>query len=70
MLHYQSPPEGIAMTLAGLFHHFDAERFRYLAEALRECDRPHLAELADRWASEHADMARRERDALEGEFSA
>jgi hypothetical protein len=61
MLTHQ-PPAGIA-TLVGLHHHFDAERFRYLAAVLDEADRPHLAELARKWAEEHAllaDRARRE----------
>lgn len=36
-----------------LFHDFDAKRYHWLAEQLREAGRERIAELAESWASEH-----------------
>jgi hypothetical protein len=40
------PPESFLNTL-------DARRYEYLAQILRECDRPNAAAMAERWAKEH-----------------
>jgi len=44
--------------LQATFHHFDSERFRYLADHLRKSGRNHIAELADKWSDEHRQVAR------------
>jgi hypothetical protein len=45
--------------LAQTFQHIDASRLEYLAAALDDCDRPHMAALARSWASEHRMLADR-----------
>lgn len=45
--------------LAQTFHRFDGERFRWLAEQLRDAGRPEAAKLADCWMREHLDTARK-----------
>jgi hypothetical protein len=44
--------------LQATFHRFDFERFRYLAAYLREGGKHDIAELADKWAAEHLQVAR------------
>lgn len=43
--------------LAQTFHRFDGERFRWLAEQLRDAGRPEAAKLADGWMREHLETA-------------
>lgn len=45
--------------LQSTFALIDSRRMQYLAEILRQCDRPGAAELADSWAQEYALLARR-----------
>lgn len=61
----------LAAPTSPMFHRFDAARFAWLAEQLREAGRPEAARLADEYASEHrqtADLidAQDERDAFGG----
>ena len=52
--------------LASTFHLFDASRFEWLAEQLRNADRHEIAVLADEWAREHRETA----DRLAGQVAA
>lgn len=40
-----------------LFHNFDAKRYAWLAQMLRDAGREPIAKLADEWALEHAETA-------------
>lgn len=55
-----APPRRAARTWSDLqstFHHFDSQRFAYLAKYLEDAGRPHIAELARKWSDEHRMVA-------------
>jgi len=51
------PSSRTVADLEPVLHHFDAERYRWLAEQLRDADRPEAAKLADKWAAVHRETA-------------
>ena len=58
-LEYRSLPRPATTweDLNATFHHFDSERFRYLAAKLRDAGLKSTAELAEKWSDEHRTVA-------------
>jgi hypothetical protein len=58
-LEYRRLPRPAAdwSDLTATFHHFDSERFRWLAAKLREAGMQSTADLAMKWSDEHRTVA-------------
>ena len=52
-----SRPAKAYADLNATFHHFDSQRFTWLAHYLREAGRHAIADAAERWAEEHKRIA-------------
>lgn len=59
MLTNHVPTAATVEDLAAVFHTFDARRYAYLAQHLRDAGLSHIADLAERWSGEHQGTADR-----------